>query len=232
MEWALGDDQKRQSIETAHTDAVREALAYITETVSTVRRRYDGVVVEECARDLLAAEYRHTTARSVVVGEMPDPQLHSHVVITSAVREDGRFVAVACHGRSSAPPGTPAPTTARHWRNSSWSAASRSSRAPARRAVLRDRRPPRALLEAFSSRTLEVAQVAEHFRARFGRAPEPGELRQLKRENRRAKVLVHRGDLDRAWQETAAPFQADREPARLKRVMGLSLHSRIVSRIA
>ena len=54
-----------------------------------------GVVVEECARDLVAAEYRHTTARSVVVGEMPDPQLHSHVVITAAVREDGRFVAVA-----------------------------------------------------------------------------------------------------------------------------------------
>jgi hypothetical protein len=35
-----------------------------------VRRRYDGVVVEEWARDLVAAEYRHTTARSVVVGEI------------------------------------------------------------------------------------------------------------------------------------------------------------------
>ena len=28
-------------------------------------------------------------------GDAPDPQLHSHVVITSAVREDGRIVAVA-----------------------------------------------------------------------------------------------------------------------------------------
>ena len=30
-----------------------------------------------------------------------------------------------------------------------------------------------------------------------GRAPERGELRQLKLENRRAKVLVNRGDLER-----------------------------------
>jgi conjugative relaxase-like TrwC/TraI family protein len=73
VEWALGDEETRRGIDAAHTAAVTEALGYIVETVPTVRRRYDGVVVEECARDLTAAEYRHTTARSVVVGEMPDP---------------------------------------------------------------------------------------------------------------------------------------------------------------
>jgi hypothetical protein len=66
---------------------------------------------------------------------------------------------------------------------------------------------PRALLDAFSARSREVADAAERFRAKWGRAPERGELRQLKRENRRAKVLVNRGDLDRAWQETAARFE-------------------------
>jgi conjugative relaxase-like TrwC/TraI family protein len=95
VEWALGDEGTSRVIEAAHASAVRAALSYITETVPTVRRRYGGGVVEECARDLIAAEYRHTTARSVVMGEMPDPQLHSHVVITAAVRDDGRFVAVA-----------------------------------------------------------------------------------------------------------------------------------------
>jgi len=65
VEWALGDADRRQMIDAAHTAAVREAVGYITETVPTVRRRYGGGVVEEFAVDLVAAEYRHTTARSV-----------------------------------------------------------------------------------------------------------------------------------------------------------------------
>ncbi len=69
-------------------------MGYLTEVLPTVRRRYGGAVVEEPARGLVAAEYRHTTARGVVEGDAPDPQLHSHVVITSAVRDDGRIVAV------------------------------------------------------------------------------------------------------------------------------------------
>ena len=93
--WALGDEPQRRDMEAAHAAAVSEAMAHLTETVPTVRRRYGGQVVEEPARELVAAEYRHTTARGVLEGDAPDPQLHSHVVITSAIREDGRIVAVA-----------------------------------------------------------------------------------------------------------------------------------------
>ncbi len=60
-----------------------------------VRRRYGGQVVEEQAKDVIATAYRHTTARGVSGAEAPDPQLHTHVVITGAVREDDRIVAVA-----------------------------------------------------------------------------------------------------------------------------------------
>ncbi len=93
--WALGGEAQRRDMEAAHAAAVREAMAHLTETVPTVRRRYSGQVVEEPAREVVAAEYRHTTARGVLEGDAPDPQLHSHVVITSAVRDDGRIVAVA-----------------------------------------------------------------------------------------------------------------------------------------
>jgi conjugative relaxase-like TrwC/TraI family protein len=214
VEWALGDEQTRQGIEAAHTEAVREALAYMTETVPTVRRRYGGAVVEECARDLLAAEYRHTTARSVVVGEMPDPQLHSHVVITAAVREDGRFVAVA-----SRPVFRAARDAGAYYRSALAQQLiergfqiERGTGKHGRYFEIQGK--PRGLLDAFSSRSREVAQAAERFRARHGRAPERGELRQLKRDNRRAKVLVNRGDLDRAWQDTATRFQVGRaDPA-------------------
>ena len=49
---------------------------------------------------------------------------------------------------------------------------------------------PRGLLEAFSARSREVARATERFRARYGRAPERGELRRVKLENRKAKIPV------------------------------------------
>ena len=76
---------------------------------------------------------------------------------------------------------------------------------------------PQGLLDAFSARSREVARAAERFRAKWGRAPERGELRRLKLENRKAKVLVTRGDLHAVWNETAARFDfAGDEPARLR----------------
>jgi hypothetical protein len=91
--WGLGDERSRREIESAHAAAVQQAMDLLCESVATVRR--SGGRIEEPAADLIAAEYRHTTARAVRDGEAPDPQLHSHVVVTSAVREDGRIVAVA-----------------------------------------------------------------------------------------------------------------------------------------
>ena len=44
-------------------------MAHLTETVPTVRRRYSGQVVEEPAREVVAAEYRHATARGVLEGD-------------------------------------------------------------------------------------------------------------------------------------------------------------------
>jgi conjugative relaxase-like TrwC/TraI family protein len=93
--WALGSDRQRADMEAAHASAVAQAMEYVTETIPAVRRRYSGVVVQEPAKELIAAEYRHTTARGVLSGEAPDPQLHSHVVVTGAIREDDLIVAVS-----------------------------------------------------------------------------------------------------------------------------------------
>jgi conjugative relaxase-like TrwC/TraI family protein len=95
VSWALGDEKERRAIEQSHRAAVDRAIGHMTEMVGTVRRSYAGKVVEQPARELIAAEYLHTTARGVLDGDAPDPQLHSHVVITSAVRDDERIVAAA-----------------------------------------------------------------------------------------------------------------------------------------
>ncbi len=221
--WALGDPSQRRDMEAAHAAAVTEAMAHLTETVPTVRRSYDGAVVEDHAVDLVAAEYRHTIARGVMEGDAPDPQLHSHVVVTSAIRDDGRIVAVA-----SRPIFRAAREVGAYYRSAL--AHELAERGYAiERGTGRDGRyfevagVPRGLLDAFSARSREVARAAERFRAKWGRAPERGELRQLKLENRKAKVLVTYGDLQQAWNETAARFDdmAD-EPRALRETAGVA----------
>ena len=200
--WALGDPWQREQIEQAHASAVEQTVHHLREQVPVVRRRYSGQVVEEHAKDVIATEYRHTTARGVSGAQAPDPQLHSHVVITGAVREDDRIVAVA-----SRPIFRSARELGAFYRSALAEELVREGYT-IEQGTGKDGRyfeiagVPRELCEAFSGRSREVARAAERFRARYGRAPERGELRNLALENRRAKVLTTRSDLQRVWTQT------------------------------
>ncbi len=202
--WALGDPWQREQIEYAHANAVERAVGYMREQVPVVRRRYGAGVVEEPAKDLIAVEYRHTTARGVSGASAPDPQLHSHVVITSAVREDDRIVAVA-----SRPVFRAAGEVGAFYR-SALAEELASAGYRIEQGTGRDGKyfeiagVPEELREAFSGRSREVARAADKFRARYGRAPKRGELRDLALQNRRAKRLATRSDLENAWRETAS----------------------------
>ena len=211
--WALSDPGQREIIEQAHARAVEQSVAYLCAEIPALRRRWGGVVFEERAKDLIAAEYRHTTARGVSGAEAPDPQLHSHVVISGAIREDGRLVAVASRPifRAKRELGAYYRSALAHELIESGFVIRGGTGKDARYFEVEG--VPESLREAFSGRSREVARAAERFRARYGRAPLPGELRHLKLENRRAKQLATRGDLDRAWRETGrrhgfGPWQA------------------------
>jgi conjugative relaxase-like TrwC/TraI family protein len=201
--WALGDPWQREQIEQAHARAVEQTIHHLREQVPVVRRRYSGQVVEEHAKDVIATEYRHTTARGVSGAQAPDPQLHSHVVITGAVREDDRIVAVA-----SRPIFRSARELGAFYRSALADELVREGYT-IEHGTGKDGRyfeiagVPRELCDAFSGRSREVARAAERFRARYGRAPERGELRNLALENRRAKTLTTRSDLQRVWTQTA-----------------------------
>lgn len=200
--WALGDPWQSEQIEAAHARAVQRSVGYLKERVPVVRRRYDGQVVEEHAKDVIATAYRHTTARGVSGAEAPDPQLHSHVVITGAVREDDRIVAVGSRAvfRGAREVGA--------FYRSALAEELAEQGYVIEQGTGKDGKyfeivgVPRGLIEDFSGRHREVARAAERFRAKHGRAPERGELRTLALENRRAKKLSTRGDLQRAWSQT------------------------------
>ncbi len=200
--WALAEPWQRQEIEAAHARAVEQTVGHMREHVPVVRRRYSGQVVEQPAKDLIAAEYQHTTARGVAGGKAPDPQLHSHVVITGVVREDDRLVATW-----SRPVFRSARELGAHYRAAlAHELAVRGYEIT--QATGKDGKyfelanVPEGLREAFSGRSREVARAAERFRARTGREPKRGELRDLALENRRAKTLTTRSDLERVWRET------------------------------
>ncbi len=93
--WALASPQLRQEIEAAQERVVDAALEHAVEYVPMVRRRVDReTVLRETPVELIASSWRHTTARALA-GRVPDPQLHSHVVLHGAVRQgDGRVVAI------------------------------------------------------------------------------------------------------------------------------------------
>lgn len=206
--WALGDD--RAAIEAAHHAAVDAAVGYLRETVE-LTVRYDpalGEAMPARAAHVHAAEFMHTTARGVGHGA-PDPQLHSHVVITSVEREDGSVAAVRSR---------PVMRSAREV--GAFYRAHLADELRQRGYVVEpageDGRyfsiggVDRATERAFSARTEEVERAGREFRALHGRAPERGELRALAVQTRRAKVPRDRAELDRAWRETGRRAGVDR----------------------
>ncbi len=59
-----------------------------------IRERLDRqTVIHARPAEVIATSWRHTTARAVN-DQPPDPQLHSHVLLHGAVRNDGRVVAI------------------------------------------------------------------------------------------------------------------------------------------
>jgi conjugative relaxase-like TrwC/TraI family protein len=92
--WALADPTTRSAVEAAHEQAVLVALQHIEATVPLARRRIsDDQVVHEQVAGIIAARFRHHTSRITADqharGEVPDPQLHDHVVIANMALRGG-----------------------------------------------------------------------------------------------------------------------------------------------
>jgi conjugative relaxase-like TrwC/TraI family protein len=207
--WALGSEQQRAGVEVAHGKAVSRALEHLRGEIAVVRKGAGGRVLSP-AHDVLAAEFRHTTARGVAGGEAPDPQLHSHVVVTGVVRQDGEFAAVASR---------PLFRAARELGAFYRGALAEELQQQGYTVVAGTGRDGRYfevagisenVRDALSGRSREVWLAAERFRARYGRAPERDELRNVKLENRQAKTPQNRPELQQVWEQRAAGQHVDR----------------------
>jgi conjugative relaxase-like TrwC/TraI family protein len=207
--WAVSGPYRRAQIEVAHRKAVASAVRRIERDVEVVRRRARGELRWESARSLVAAEFVHTSSRLTRDQErdgVPDPQLHSHVVILTAQRQDGRFAAVDSREvfRSQRANGA--------WYRAELAHELRQLGLEVRGRTGRDGRffelhgVPEQLVKRWSRRSEVIERAAREFRDRYGRAPHAGELSSIAVATRGTKTVTADVDVSTAWRAVGEEY--------------------------
>jgi conjugative relaxase-like TrwC/TraI family protein len=214
--WAVSSPYERARIEAAHTKAVAGAIARTERDVELVRTRIDGELRWERASSLLAAEFVHTSSRLTrdqERGGVPDPQLHSHVVVLGAERRDGRYVAVDSRELFRAARANGA------WYRADLAEGLQQLGLEIRSGTGRDRRYfevagiPEQLSERWSMRGVEIERAARAFRTRYGRDPRAGELGSITKGTRGTRGQATTVDVERAWRAVGEEHGLSREQA-------------------
>jgi len=214
--WAVSDPYRRAQIEVAHRKAVASAVRRIERDVELVRRRENGELRWEKARSLVAAEFVHTSSRLTRDQErdgVPDPQLHSHVVILTAQRDDGRFAAVDSRElfRSQRANGA--------WYRAELAHELRQLGLEVRGRTGRDGRffelqgVPERLVARWSRRGEVIERAAREFRDRYGRAPHAGELSAIAVATRGTKAVTAEVDVSAAWRAVGEEYALTHDKA-------------------
>ena len=214
--WAVSGPAEREQIEQAHSRAVASALERVERDVELVRSREGGELHWERAGSVLAAEFVHTSSRMTVDqerGGVPDPQLHSHVVVLGAERLDGRFAAVDSRElfRSARANGA--------WYRAELASGLGRLGLEVQGGTGRDGRyfelkgvPPE-LAERWSARSRDIQQAAAKFREQYGRDPRAGELGSLTVSTRGTKTTASAASVNAAWRAVGGEHGLSREQA-------------------
>jgi conjugative relaxase-like TrwC/TraI family protein len=208
--WATSSDYRRAQIEAAHTRAVRSTIERTEREVELVRRKSGGIVRFEKARSVLAAEFTHTSSRLAQdqqAGGVPDPQLHSHVVMLAAERQDGQLAAVESRQLYRAARENGAWYRAELAANLQELGLSVERRTGNGERYFEVAGVSRELAERWSTRAEDVQRAARTFRQRYGREPRAGELGSLTLQTRGSKTAAAPVDVNEAWRAIGAEYE-------------------------
>jgi conjugative relaxase-like TrwC/TraI family protein len=214
--WAVSSRYERARIEAAHRRAVAGTIARVERDVELLRTRVNGELRWERAERLLAAEFVHTSSRLTRDQErvgVPDPQLHSHVVVLGAERMNGRFAAVDSRElfRSARANGA--------WYRAELAHGLQELELEIRGRTGRDGRyfevagVPEKLSERWSMRGAEIERAARAFRTRYGRDPRADELGSITVGTRGTKTQAASVNVDEAWRAVGEEYGLTRERA-------------------
>ncbi len=180
--WAASSAEYRAQIEAAHKDAVTSAMGHLERDVELVRVREAGELIWQTAKGVVAAKFMHNASRLTATQEndgVPDPQLHTHVVVLAAERHNGKFAAVDSRQvfLSARENGA--------WYRSVLAQNLQELGVQIERGTGKDERYfqvkgiPQELADRWSTRTSEIRQAARDFRTQYGREPNARELAEL-----------------------------------------------------
>jgi conjugative relaxase-like TrwC/TraI family protein len=200
--WATADPYRRAQIEAAHRKAVASTVKRIEREVACVRRKKNKVQSFEKAKGLLATEVVHTTSR---LGKdqdehgIPDPQLHSHIMLLAAERKDGVLAAIESKQlyRSARENGA--------WYRAQLAANLQELGIGIERHQGNGERyfgvrgVSKELSEHWSKRGHDIDRAANTFRRRYGREPGPGELDAITLSTRGSKTAASPETVNAAW---------------------------------
>ncbi len=214
--WAVGSPYERARIEAAHTKAVAGALARTERDVQLVRTRTGGKLQWQHAERLVAAEFVHTSSRLTKeqeTGGVPDPQLHSHLVVLGAERSDSRYAAVDSRELFRAARANGAWYRAELAYNLQQldlridSGTGRDGRYFEIKGV------PESLTDRWSARSADIDRAAREFRTRYGRDPRAGELGSITQATRGTKTRAQSANVDAAWRAVGEEHDLAHEQA-------------------
>jgi conjugative relaxase-like TrwC/TraI family protein len=214
--WAVSLPYERARIEAAHSRAVAGTIGRIERDVELLRTRENGELRWERADRLLAAEFVHTSSRLTrdqERGGVPDPQLHSHVVVLGAERVSGRFAAVDSRElfRSARANGA--------WYRAELADGLQQLGLEIHGRTGKDGRyfevagVPEKLSDRWSMRGAEIELAARAFRTRYGRDPRAGELGSITVGTRGTKTTATSVNVDQAWRAVGEEYGLTREHA-------------------
>lgn len=86
LAWAAADDTGKRQIEADFKASIQDAIAHIEQQGKVVRRKIDGETVCERSAGLAIGAFEHFTSRETEDVEMPDPQLHWHLIVFSVAK--------------------------------------------------------------------------------------------------------------------------------------------------
>lgn len=86
LAWAAADELGKRQIEQDFKLSIQDAVAHIEAQGKVVRRKIDGKTVCERADGLAIGAFEHFTSRETEDLEVPDPQLHWHLVVFSVAK--------------------------------------------------------------------------------------------------------------------------------------------------
>lgn len=170
----------------------------------------------QTARSVVAAKFTHNTSRLTATqekGGVPDPQLHTHVVVLAAERQDGKFAAVDSRQVFLSARANGA------WYRSVLAQNLQALGVQIERGTGKDARyfavkgVPKELADRWSARTSEIQRAAREFKAQYGREPNARELGALTTGTRGTKSTMAPASVDAAWQAIAGEHGLTRDQA-------------------